>query len=218
MQKLQRKTRSLAMSLAAAALLTLPAGAAAQTAGEPEKQAPAPEQQQAAPVQRAVPHVTGKVTRQTRSRLDLETAEGKMEKVAVNKDTEWLVEVKEGTEVTVEYRRRISGFVIAERVLPARDATAAAQNGGSTAPAPAAQTVTGSIVSSNSAALLLRTEAGDVTLFLSPSTAYLVKPLDPGMRVTAEYREGADGAKVATRVLTAEAKAEDSATGENGSE
>lgn len=218
MQKLQRKTHSLSMSLAAAALLMFSAGAAAQSAGEPEKQAPAPEQQQAAPAQRAVPHVTGKVTRQTRSRLDLKTAEGKMQKVAVNKDTEWLVEVKEGTEVTVEYRRTISGFVIADRVLPARDAAAAAQNGGSKAPAPAAQTVTGSIVSSNSAALLLRTEAGDITVFLSPSTEYLVKPLDPGMRVTAEYREGADGAKVATRVLTAGTKKEDTAKNKDGSE
>ena len=217
MQKLGRKTLSLAMSLAAAALLTLAAGAAAQSAGEPMKPTPAQEQQQAAPVRSAVPQVTGTVTRRTRSRLDLKTTEGKSQKVAVNKDTKWLVEVEEGTEVTVEYRRKISGFVIAERVLPARDAEAA-QNGASKAPAPAARAVTGSIVSSNSAALLLRTEAGDITVFLSPSTEYLVKPLAPGARVTAEYREGADGAKVATRVLTAETKNEGGAKSENDSE
>jgi hypothetical protein len=217
MQKLERKTLSLAVPLAAVALLTLSAGAAAQSAGEPEK-TPAQEQQQTAPAQRAVPQVTGTVTRRTRSRLDLKTTEGKSQKVAVNKDTKWLVEVEEGTEVTVEYRRKISGFVIAERVLPAQEAAASAQPGMGTAPAPAALAVTGSIVSSNSAALLLRTEAGDVTLFLSPSTEYLVKTLDPGLRVTAEYREGADRAKVATRVLAAETRNEDTAKNESGSE
>lgn len=218
MQKLERKNLSLAVSLAAAALLTPAAGAAAQSAGEPEKQTPAQEQQQTAPVQRAVPHVTGRVTRQTGNRLDLKTAEGKLQKVALNKDTKWLVEVKEGMEVTVEYRRRISGFVIAERVLPAREAAPAAQPGKSTAPSQKALAVTGSVVSWNGAALLLRTETGDVTLFLSPSTEYLVKPLEAGLQVTAEYREGADRAKVATRVLAAETKSGDSASGEDGSE
>jgi hypothetical protein len=218
MQKLEPKTLSLAMSLAAAALLTLSAGAAAQSAGEPAKQAPA--QEQAALVRSTVPQVTGTVTRRTRSRLDLQTADGKSQKVAVNKDTEWLVDdVKEGAEVTVEYRRKVSGFVIAQRVLPAQKAAAAAQPGPATAPAPAAAlAVTGSVVSWNDAALLLRTEAGDVTLFLSPSTQYLVKPLDAGLRVTAEYREGADRAKVATRVLAAETKSEVPAKGESGSE
>lgn len=207
MQKLGRKTLSLPVSLAAAALLTLAAGAAAQSASEPEKRTPAQEQQQAAPVRSTVPQVTGTVTRRTRSRLDLKTTEGKSQKVAVNKDTKWLVEVEEGTEVTVEYRRKISGFVIAQRVLPAQEAAAAAQPGMATAPgAAAALAVTGSIVSWNDAALHLRTEAGDVTLFLSPSTQYLVKPLDAGLRVTAEYREGPDRAKVATRVLAAKSE------------
>lgn len=209
MQKIEQKNLSLAVSLAAAALLTLAAGAVAQSAGEPVKPAPGQEQQQTAPAQRATPQVTGTVTRRTRSRLDLKTTDGKSQKVAVNKDTKWLVDdVKEGAEVTVEYRRKISGFVIAERVLPAREAAPAAQAGMATAPSPAAHTVTGSVVSWSDAALLLRTEAGDVTLFLSPSTQYLVKPLNAGLRVTAEYREGSDRAKVATRVLAAETKSE----------
>lgn len=47
---------------------------------------------------------------------------------------------------------------------------------------------------------------------------YLVKPLDAGLRVTAEYREGPDRAKVATRVLAAEPKSEVPAKSESGSE
>lgn len=219
MQKLERENVSIAVSLAAAALLTLAASAAAQSAGEPVQRTPVQEQQQAAPVRSTVPQVTGTVTRRTRSRLDLKTTDGKSQKVAVNKDTKWLVDdVKEGAEVTVEYRRKISGFVIAERVLPAREAAPAAQAGMAMAPGPAAHAVTGSVVSWNDAALLLRTEAGDVTLFLSPSTQYLVEPLNAGLLVTAEYREGADRAKVATRVLAAETKSEVPAQSESGSE
>ncbi len=230
MQKPERKIFS-PVCLAVVTLLVMSAGVNAQSASKPEKQAQeeqvrdnnqtgeqAPEKTPAtAPARRAVPHVIGTVIRWTGNRIDLKTPEGKVQKVAVNQGTEWLVEAREGAEVKVEYRRKVSGFVIAERVLPAGEGAPAAQPGKGTAPGQNARTVTGSVVSWNNTALLLRTEAGDVTLFLSPSTEYLVKSLDPGLRVIVEY-EGPDRARVATRVLSAKAKGEDSAGNESGSE
>ena len=230
MQKLERKILSLTACLAVV-LLAMAPGVEAQSAGEPEKQEPVQEQQAqdnhqtpeqipekapaTAPARRAVPHVTGTVTRMTASRIDLKTPEGKVQKVAVNQDTEWLVDAREGSAVKVEYRRKVSGFVIAERVLPAEEGAPAVQPGKGTAPGQNAKTVTGSVVSWNNTALVLRTEAGDVTLFLSPSTEYLVKSLDPGLRVSVEY-EGSDRAKVATRVLAVQAKEEGSAKKDEG--
>lgn len=227
MQKLERRVLSLTACLAVA-LLAMAPGVKAQSAGEPEKQEPVQQQAQeqvpvpekapaTAPARRAVPHVTGTVTRITASRIDLKTPEGKVQKVAVNQGTRWLVDAKEGTEVKVEYRRKVSGFFIAERVLPADEGAPAAQPGKGTAPGQNAKTVTGSVVSWSNTALVLRTEEGDVTLFLSPSTEYLVKSLDPGLRVSVEY-EGSDRARVATRVLAVEAKDEDSASSKSGSE
>lgn len=173
------------------------------------------EERATAPVRRAVPHVTGTVARWNGNRIDLKTPDGKLQKVAVNQETERLVEIMEGAEVTVEYRRKISGFVIATKVLPA-EAGAAAGTG--KAPARSAGTATGQVVSWNNAALLLRTEEGDVNFYLSPSTEYLVKSLEPGLPVTVEYREGADRAKVATRVLAVQPKNEEPAKSESGSE
>lgn len=121
MQKLETKMLSRALSLAAAALVALSPGIVAQGPGEPAEPAPAQEQRQTAPAERTVPQVTGTVKRWTGNRIDLETADGKVQKVAVNKETERLVEIETGTEVTVEYRREISGFIIAERVLPAQE-------------------------------------------------------------------------------------------------
>lgn len=236
MQKLERKILSLIACLAVA-LLAMPLGVTAQSAGGPEKQEPVQEQQAqdnnqareqvpekapaAAPAPRGVPHVIGTVTRITASRIDLKTPQGKAQKVAVNEGTEWLVDAREGTEVKIEYRRKVSGFVIAERVLPAaEEGAAAAQPGKGTAPGQNAKAVTGSVVSWNNTTLLLRTETGDVTLFLSPSTEYLVKSLDPGLQVTVEYK-GSDTSRVATRVLAVKAKGEDSAKknkNESGSE
>lgn len=212
MQKPEGKIFSSALSLTVAALIALSSGVAAQSAGEAKAQ-----EQQAVSATPKGPHITGTVTRWNGNRMDLKLADGKIQKVAVNNGTEKLVEVKDGTEVTVEYRREISGFVIAERVLPAVKAAPAAQASAKAAPGQKVPAVTGSIVSWNDAALLLRTETGDVTLFLSPSTEYLVQP-GPGMQVTAEYREGADRAKVATRVLAAERKTEDVAENQSGSE
>lgn len=215
--------------LGVVALLAMaPGSVTAQSAGEPPTQEPAEERQQAqekakteapatAPARRAVPHVIGTVTRRTGNRIDLKTRQGKVQKVAVNQGTEWLVEAGEGAEVKIEYRRKVSGFVIAERVLPVKEGAPAAQPGKGTAPGQAARSVTGSIVSWNNTALVLRTEAGDVTLFLSPSTEYLVKSLDPGLRVTVEY-EGSDRARVATRVLAVKPSDENSATSESGSD
>jgi hypothetical protein len=234
MQKLERRNLSLVASLAVAALLAMAGGTAAQSAGEPEEQRQAQEQQQeqqqqsreqstdetrpAAPVRPAGPHVTGTVVRWTGNRIDLKTPEGKLQKVAVNRDTERLVEIAEGVEVTVEYRRKISDFVIAKRVLAAETGAPAVQPAKGTTAGPKANSVTGKVVSWNNAALLLRTDAGEVTFFLSPSTEYLVKSLDPGLLVTVEYREGADRAKMAARVLAAEAKVEEPVESETGSE
>jgi hypothetical protein len=198
MQKLDRKALALA-----AVLLAMAGGLAAQSGAGPEEKPPAQK-----PVQtRAVPHVTGTVVHWNGDRIDLKTRDGKTQKVAVNADTKRLVEIKEGTEVTVDYRRKIGGFVIAERVRPVEEA-AAAQAATGTAPGQAPNTVTGSVVSWNDAALLLRTDAGDTTLFLSPETQYLVKSLDPGTLVTVEYRQSPDGARLATRVLAAKEKEE----------
>lgn len=222
MQNFETRFLSIVSSLTMAALLTMAGGMAAQSASEPE-QAPAQEQQKtrtAASERRAGPHVTGTVTRWTGNRIDLKTQEGKLQKIAVNPDTEQLVEIKVGTEVTVEYRRKISDFVIAKRVLAAEAGAPAAQPAKGTTAGPKANSVTGKVVSWNNAALLLRSDAGEVTLFLSPSTEYLVKSLDPGLPVTVEYREGADHAKIATRVLAAKPKPkdEDSTKSESESE
>ncbi len=227
MHKLERRVFSLVASLTAAVLLATGGSVASQSTNETEAQEQEPQsqtQEQApeespstAPARRSVPHVTGTVARWTGNRIDLKTSAGKSQKVAVNRDTEQLVEIKEGTEVTVEYHRIISGFIIAERVLPAREDAPAAQPGTGTAQGQNASAVTGSVVSWNNAALLLRTEAGEITLFLSPSTEYLVKSLDPGLLVTVEYREGSNGARLATRVLAAKAKDEDSTKKDSGS-
>jgi hypothetical protein len=223
MDKLER--RFLAASLVVAAALLAAGGLAAQSAGETKKQPPEQQQEQArtpaaqdsgqtpeqspsesrsaAPARHAGPHVTGTVIRWNGHRIDLKTREGKVQKIAVNPETERLVEIKEGAEVTVDYRRKISDFVIAERVRPVEQAAATAQSGTATAP-DRTPTVTGSVVSWNNAALVLRTEAGDVTLFLSPETEYLVESLDPGLQVIVEFQEGAGSARLATRVRAAE--------------
>lgn len=208
MQKLVHRSLSLGVSLTMAALLAGSVAVAAQTAGEPQ------ETRAGTSVRRGVPHVTGTVTRWTGNRIDLKTPKGKLQKVAVNEGTERLVEIKEGTEVTVEYRRKISGFVIAERVLPAE----AGAQVKAKAPGPAAGAVEGRVVSWNGTALLLRTAEEDVTVFLAPSTEILVKPLSVDLPVTVEYREGPDRARVATRVLAAGDKEEANAGKESSSE
>lgn len=219
MDKIER--RSLAASLAVAALLAT-GGLAAQSTGEAEKQPPDQQQEQsrppaaqdsgqtsekspagkesAAPARHAGPHVTGTVIDWNGHRIDLKTRDGKMQKVAVNPETERLVEIKKGAEVTVDYSRKISAFVIAERVRPAEEATAAQSGTAGREP----QTVTGSVVSWNNAAMVVRTEAGEVTLFLSPETEYLVKSLDPGTPVVVEFQEGAGSTRLATRVRAQE--------------
>ena len=63
--------------------------------------------------------------------------------------------------------------------------------------------MTGTVVSRTDAALVLRNDEGDVTLFLSPRTEYLVKSLEPGLIVTAEYQATSNDAKLATRVQAA---------------
>lgn len=198
MRKLNRKILSLLVSVAAAALFT--AGGLAAQSGEQEKRPPEQKRQQA----RAVPHITGTVVLWNGDRIDLKTQDGKTQKVAVNTDTERLVEIQEGMEVTVDYRRKVGGFVIAERVRPVEENVAAAQSGPNAAPGQSPSAVTGKVVSWNDAALVLRTGEGDVTLFLSPETEYLVKSLDPGALVTVEYREGSDRARLATRVRPAQ--------------
>jgi hypothetical protein len=199
MSKLNRKILSLAASFAAAALLA--AGGLAAQGGEPEQPPSERKRQQV----RALPQVTGTVVLWNGDRIDLKTWEGKTQKVAVNADTERLVEIQEGAEVMVEYRRKVGSFIIAERVRPVEESAAEpAQPGTGTASVQGLNTVTGEVVSWNDAALALRTDAGDVTLFLSPETEYLVKSLDPGLLVTVEYREGSDRAKLATRVRSAQ--------------
>ena len=188
MRKLGRKILTLA-----AALLVTAGGLAAQTGAQetpPPKQPPARA--------RTVPHITGTVTLWNGNRMDLKTPEGKTLKVAVNEYTKRSVEIRKGAEVTAEYRRKIGGFYIATRVLEAGEGAAAQPPA---APGSNLKTVTGSVVSGNPTELSLRTSTGDITLFLSPNTQYEVKPLNPGALVTVEYRQGADGARVATRVL-----------------
>lgn len=204
MRKLNRKT----LSFVAAAFLAA-GGLAAQ--GEQEKP-PEQTRQQA----RAVPQVIGTVILWNGSRIDLKTPDGKTQKVAVNTDTERLVEIQEGIDVMVEYRRKVGGFVIAERVSPAGESAAAQAGTGTagTAPGQSPNAVTGEVISWNNSALALRSEGSDVTLFLSPDTEYLVKSLDPGSRVTVEFREGSDGAKLATRVRAAEKAAKKESGGE----
>lgn len=211
MDKIERSIRSLLgflAFLAMVALLAIPANLAAQSATEQEEQKQEQQEQSTpearpAPAPRALPHVTGTVLRWNGYRIDLKTPEGKMQEVAVNEDTEQLVEIKPGAEVTVEYRRKIGDFVIAERVRPVQTADMAAQSGTDTARAASPSTVTGTVVSRTDAALVLRTDAGDVTLFLSPRTEYLVKSLEPGLMVTAEYQATSNNAKLATRVQAA---------------
>lgn len=194
------------LSFAVTVLLAVSGGLAAQSGQEPPQE---PKRQQV----RAVPQVTGTVIHWNGDRIDLKTREGKTQKVAVNTDTERLVEIQEGIEVTVEYRRKVGSFVIAERVRPVEE-NAAAQSGTGTATSPSPNAMTGEVVSWNNSALILQTEQGDVTLFLSPETEYLVKSLDPGVRVTVEFREGSDGAKLATRVRAAEKAAQKQSGGE----
>lgn len=206
MKKLDRKI----FSFAVAALFAVTGGLAAQSGQEPPQE---PKRQQV----RAVPQITGTVIHWNGDRIDLKTREGKTQKVAVNADTERLVEIQEGAEVTVEYRRKVGSFVIAERVRAVEENTAA-QSGTATAPGPGPNAVTGEVVSWNDAALIVRGKEGDVTLFLSPTTEYLLKSLDPGSLVTVEFREGSDGAKLATRVRAAEKAPEKAAKKESGGE
>lgn len=208
MEKIERRIRSLVGLLVTAVLIAIPANLAAQSATEQEQQKQEQQEQSTpetrpAPATRALPHVTGTVLRWNGYRIDLKTPEGKTQEVAVNKDTEQLVEIKPGAEVTVEYRRKIGDFVIAERVRSVEEADTAAQSGTDTAPAASPGTVTGTVVSRTDAALVLRTDEGDVTLFLSPRTEYLVKSLEPGLIVTAEYQATSNDAKLATRVQAA---------------
>jgi len=189
---------------AAATLIAMTPGWGAQTTeppttSEPQVQAPAP-QEPAPPAQPAVPQVTGTVVRFANTEIDLKTKDGKEEKVAINEGTKMLVELAKGIEVTVEYHRKVGGFIIAERILAAGAAPA-------TEPVPApvlkTSTATGDILSVTDASLVLRTKEGDITFFLAPSTEILVKPLAPGLRVTVEYREDKEQTKVAIRVIPA---------------
>lgn len=188
--------------LAVATLIATSAAWGAQIADPPAEAPPAQApvaQEPAPPPQPTVPQVTGTIVRVTESRIDLKTKDGKDQKVALNDDTERLVEVKKGTEVTVEYRRRIGDFVIAERVLA--PGTPAAEP----VPAPVLKTgtATGDVLSATEASLVLRAEDGDLTFFLSPSTEILVKPITPGLRVAVDYREDKEQTKVATRIIPA---------------
>ena len=209
MDRIEQRIRSLMAILATAALLAIPANLAAQGATKAdeqkqERQEEAQAQEETgeapAPSPRAVPQVTGTIASWNGYRIDLKTPDGKTQQVAINEDTERLVEIKPGAEVTIEYRRRIGDFVIAERVRSVEEAGTAAQSGTGTAPS----TVTGTVVSWTSAALVLRTEEGDVTLFLSPRTESLVKSVEPGLPVTVEYEETSDGARLAMRVQATE--------------
>lgn len=210
MDRIEQRIRSLMAFLATAALLAIPANLAAQSATEAEEQQQErQEQAQAqpetggetpAPAPRAVPQVTGTIASWNGYRIDLKTPDGKTQQVAINEDTERLVEIKPGAEVTIEYRRKIGDFVIAERVRSVEEVGTAAPSGTDKAPS----TVTGTVVSWTPAALVLRTEDGDVTLFLSPRTESLVKSAEPGLPVTVEYEETSDGAKLAMRVQAEE--------------
>lgn len=205
MQKARSRILSLAMSFTTSALLALGGGlaqASQDTGQQPPEQTQSPERSpstgQPAPA-RTLPYVTGTVLRWTGSRIDLKTADGKTQKVAVNTDTEQLVEIEPGAEVSVEYRRKVSDFLIAERVVPAKPAKEKEASG----TGEALPTVTGSVVSRSNNALVLKTDAGDVTLFLSPWTEYKVESLQAGQRVTVEYRDRAEQGRFATSVRDA---------------
>lgn len=138
MDRIEQRIRSLMASLVLAALLATPANLAAQSATEAEAQQPERQEQPQtqpetgetpAPAPRAVPHVTGKIASWNGYRIDLKTPDGKTQQVAVNEDTERLVEIKPGTEVTIEYRRKIGDFFIAERVRSVKETDTAAQSG-----------------------------------------------------------------------------------------
>jgi RNase P/RNase MRP subunit p29 len=181
-----RRHLSRAALLVVAALLAIPALA----------QSPGPAQQPVKPF--PGPHISGTVIFWNGNRMDVKTPDGKTQQVAVSAKSERQVEIKQGAEVTVDYYRKIGKFIIARRVGPLeKNQPAAAQ---------AAQSLTGKVVSSTSAALVLRTGAGDVDLFLSPSTKIEVKSLAPGNMVTVEYQTVANGSKLATRVLPAGAE------------
>ncbi len=188
MQKMEGRILPFVMVLMAALVATAAMAAArSEPAAQPE---PA----------RASPHVLGTVSYWNGDRLEVKTPDGKTEKIAVNKETKRQVEIKTGVEVAVEYRRKIGGFIIAERVLPAAAVQPAA------APAAAAPgSVTGTVVTWNNAVLILKTAEGDINLALSPSTEYRVASLDPGLLVIVDYQEGSDHARLATLVQAAPA-------------
>lgn len=143
------------------------------------------------------PHISGTVVFWNGDRMDVKTADGRTQQVAVNDRTKRQVEIKKGAEVTVDYYRKIGKFIIARRVrLLEKDQTAQSQS-------PATKSMTGEIVSANQAELLLRTGSGNVAFFLAPSTEYLVRPLGQGRRVTVEYKEVPGGSKMAVRVSAA---------------
>lgn len=177
--------------------LAMPAASGAQIT-EP----PAPVPDPAPPAQPTVPQITGTVARFVGNEIELKTKDGKDQKVGLNESTKTLVEIAKGVEITVEYHRKIGGFIIAERIFAAGAAPA-----NEPVPAPVLKTgaATGDILSASDASIVLRTAEGDVTFFLAPSTEILVKPLSPGLRVTVEYREDKEQTKVAIRVIPAKA-------------
>ncbi|MEP7012528.1 MAG: hypothetical protein ABJC13_19580 [Acidobacteriota bacterium] len=196
MNPTERRILRLVAFLAATTLIAASTGWAAQTSE------PAPEPPAAAPAPHAIPHVTGTIVKVITSRIDLKLKNGKIQKIAINEGTQRLVELEKGVEVTVEYRRKISAFIIAERVLAA-DAKVMEP-----VPAPVIQTAmaTGEILSATNASLVLHVGEGDVTFYLIPTTEILVQPLALGQRVTVEYRENKDQAKVAVKILAAAAE------------
>lgn len=207
MQKTRSRILSLALSFTTSALLALGGGLSAQAAQDSGQQPPeqsqsteqSPGASQTPPARPTLPYVTGTVLRWTGSRIDLKTADGKTQKVAVNTDTKQMVEIERGAEVSVEYRRKVGDFLIAERVVPAKPARQEEASGKKNA----LGTVTGSVVSRSNNALVLKTEAGDVTLFLSPWTEYKVESLQAGQQVTVEYRDRAEQGRFATSVRDA---------------
>ena len=181
-----------ALSILAGALLATCGSLAAQSA----------EEQQA---QSSGPSLAGTVVSLEEGGFSLKTADGESHKVAVNRNTEQLVKVSSGAQVIVEYRRKVGGFVIAQRIRPAGETAAdAAPAEGTAAEAPLS--LTAEVVSWNDSALVVKTNEGEVTFFLAPTTEYLVKSLDPGLQVIVEYSQDASGARMATRVRAAEEK------------
>ncbi len=193
--------------VAEATLIVTSAAWGAQIAEPPAAEVPpvqAPAVQEPAPTpEPTVPQVTGTVVRFVGTEIELKTRDGKEQKVALNDATQKLVEIAKGIEVTVEYRRRIGGFVIAERIFAPGSAPTTEP-----VPVPVLKTssATGEILSASDASLVLRTEEGDVTFFLAPATEILVKPLTAGLRVTVEYREDTDQSKVAIRIVAAKSE------------